>query len=262
MAFAGSAVIERAVRAASASPRLYRDPIRDMVILHPGGAPAPIIRRGHTLSLPVRARGSELGVVLVTHIHAAALRGGSHALKGTHGDEPQPRLLVRGKALVERLPCISEPLEPGGPFRQGVGALTIKLHGIHLPPLTHALLECGQTAVAGLRAGADRILHGRPGLLLLGRELQRHFDHAHPCVGQDLEFGLAQPSVVMRLSGTGGALGIGHRRAHDEQGRHHTNRSLEHLSLPVSSTPVILCLASAAYLMAWDSALPVWDECN
>src|ERR687898_1441483 len=156
MAFAGSAVMERAVRAASASPTLYRDPMRVMAILHPGDAPAPIIRRGYSLSLPVGERGSELGVVLVRHVHAPALRSGSHAFKSTHRDEPQPRFLVRGKALVERLPCISEPLEASGPFRQDVGALPIELHGIHLPPLTHALLECGQTAVAGLRAGADR----------------------------------------------------------------------------------------------------------
>src|SRR5918997_2569645 len=100
MAFAGSAAMERAVRAASASPTRYRDPMRDMAILHPGGAPAPVIRRGYSLSLPVGERGSELGVVLVRHVHAAALRSGSHPFKGTHRDETQPRLLVRGEALV------------------------------------------------------------------------------------------------------------------------------------------------------------------
>src|SRR3954464_730734 len=121
MAFAGSAVMERAVSAASASPTLSRDPIRAMAILHPGGAPAPIIRRGYSVSLPVGERGSELGVVLVGHIHAAALRSGSHAFESPHRDQPQPRLLVRGEALVERLPRIGELLEAGAPFRQGIG---------------------------------------------------------------------------------------------------------------------------------------------
>src|SRR5215207_3023310 len=95
-ALADPAVRGRAVSAASANPARHKVPMRAMAILHPNGASAP---DGPAQVLPAparRGRGSELGVILVVHVRAAALHGGPHALKGPHRDDPQPHLLLGG----------------------------------------------------------------------------------------------------------------------------------------------------------------------
>lgn len=114
-----------------------------------------------------RRRSTFIIVIVIEAIPPTILDRMPQSSDHPRGDHAHPYLLIRSEGLVERLPCVRQPFQPGGALLQRVGPCTDQCKRIGVTALLGQSVQGGQAPVARFGPRTDRLLDGRPVLLLL-----------------------------------------------------------------------------------------------